>query len=397
MGGMRAVVWTDALQTVVMVSAMIFVMVLGAAKLGGWGQVWEINEAGGRLQFFNMDPDPFQRQTFWTALIGIYFMFLADCAIGQSFVQRYLSVPDQTTAIKTVWIFAIGLSVTLLLSVANGLLLYASYAGCDPVLAKRASKPDQLLPLFVMDVAGHIPGFVGLFVAGVFSAALSSMSTGLNSLSGVLVSDLLSNVLSKKISTGYWLRIVTAVVGFVCVALVYVVENMGVILQGMHSLNGITSGTMLGLFLLGIFCPKANSKGALVGSAVSLCSLGFIVFGAQYSRNTGSLVDNVLPVSVDNCTFTTNFTLSQSDGLKQESEEAWLIFKISFRYYTLLGVLIVLIVGNLVSIFSDSQDIKDKPINRDLFCPLVHRFLPNKAEEEEMPETNVLMYQHNKE
>ncbi|CAB3364425.1 Hypothetical predicted protein [Cloeon dipterum] len=239
MGGMRAVVWTDALQTVVMVSAMIFVMVLGAAKLGGWGQVWEINEAGGRLQFFNMDPDPFQRQTFWTALIGIYFMFLADCAIGQSFVQRYLSVPDQTTAIKTVWIFAIGLSVTLLLSVANGLLLYASYAGCDPVLAKRASKPDQLLPLFVMDVAGHIPGFVGLFVAGVFSAALSSMSTGLNSLSGVLVSDLLSNVLSKKISTGYWLRIVTAVVGFVCVALVYVVENMGVILQVKEYKNNI--------------------------------------------------------------------------------------------------------------------------------------------------------------
>ncbi|CAB3364431.1 Hypothetical predicted protein [Cloeon dipterum] len=363
MGGMRAVVWTDALQTVVMVAAIIFVMVQGAAKLGGWSSVWEINE------------------------------------IGQSFVQRYLSVPDQKTAVKTVWLFVFGLAVTLLLSVANGLLVYASYSGCDPVLSQRVSKPDQLLPLLVMDVAGHIPGFVGLFVAGVFSAALSSMSTSLNSLSGILVTDFLSGVLSPKLSTGQWLRVITVVVGLICMALVYAVEHLGGILQGILSLNGVTSGPMLGLFLLGMFFPSANSRGALIGSAASLISLTFVVFGAQYAQNTGALVYKALPLSVESCNVTGNssFLHDYHHGeLIEENDGTLIIFKLSFTYYTLLGVLIVVVVGYLASKLSEEEESKRKAINRDLLCPLVHRFLPKEIEQEPTPEKDALMNQPEK-
>ncbi|XP_065336414.1 sodium-coupled monocarboxylate transporter 1-like [Cloeon dipterum] len=399
MGGMRAVVWTDALQTVVMMAAIIFVMVQGAAKLGGWSSVWVINETGDRLKFFNMDPNPFQRQSFWTVVVGVYFMFLADCATGQSFVQRYLSVPDQKTAVKTVWLFVFGLALTLLLSVANGLLVYASYSGCDPVLSQRVSKPDQLLPLLVMDVAGHIPGFVGLFVAGVFSAALSSMSTSLNSLSGILVTDFLSGVLSPKLSTGQWLRVITVVVGLICMALVYAVEHLGGILQGILSLNGVTSGPMLGLFLLGMFFPSANSRGALIGSAASLISLTFVVFGAQYAQNTGALVYKALPLSVESCNVTGNSSFLHDyhhEELIEENDETLIIFKLSFTYYTLLGVLIVVVVGYLASKLSEDEDSKRKAINRDLLCPLVHRFLPKELEQGSTPEKDALMNQPEK-
>ncbi|XP_059479015.1 sodium-coupled monocarboxylate transporter 1-like [Neocloeon triangulifer] len=390
LGGLRAVVWTDALQTLIMMAAIIFVMTLGAEKLGGWGRVWQINEAGDRLRFFNMDPDPFRRQSFWSVVVGVYFMFLADCATGQSFVQRYLSVPDLKTATKTVVIFAIGLVGTLLLSVANGLLVYASYADCDPIISQRASKPDQLLPLFVMDVAGHIPGFTGLFIAGVFSAALSSMSTGLNSLAGVLVQDLFAGYLSPRISTGTWLKTMAALLGFISVGLVYVVENLGGVLQSILSLNGVTSGPMLGLFVLGMFFPSANSKGALAGSLISLFAVGFVVFGAQFAQHTGALVHKALPVSVENCTYAAgNFSLGQQhhrdDIFEEDNDDVWPILKLSFTYYTLLGLVIVLVVGNLVSILCKEADSKSKPINRDLFCPLVHRFLPPDSEQEASP------------
>jgi solute carrier family 5 (sodium-coupled monocarboxylate transporter), member 8/12 len=71
----------------------------------------------------------------------------------------------------------------------TGLLIYATYQNCDPLTTKLAQAKDQLLPLYVMDILGEYPGLPGLFVAGVFSAALSSLSTGLNSMSAVVLED----------------------------------------------------------------------------------------------------------------------------------------------------------------------------------------------------------------
>lgn len=87
------------------------------------------------------------------------------------------------------WIFSIGHILIKLFSVYNGLLIYGRYETCDPVIDRTVSKADQIFPYFVMDVGRAIPGLPGLFVAGVFSAALSSMSSCLNTLSGTLYSD----------------------------------------------------------------------------------------------------------------------------------------------------------------------------------------------------------------
>ncbi len=75
----------------------------------------------------------------------------------------------------------------------SGLLIYATYFECDPLSTHLVKAKDQLLPLLVMDLLGDYPGLVGMFVAGVFSAALSSLSTGLNSMSGGIVNLVLQN------------------------------------------------------------------------------------------------------------------------------------------------------------------------------------------------------------
>lgn len=87
-------------------------------------------------------------------------------------VQRYLSVATEKKSKLSVGIFTIGISFLVSVCCFTGLLLYASYYDCDPLIAGRIHANDQLLPLFVMETAGHISGLPGLFIAGVFGAAL---------------------------------------------------------------------------------------------------------------------------------------------------------------------------------------------------------------------------------
>lgn len=90
---------------------------------------------------------------------------------------------------RVVWIFSIGHILIKLFSVYNGLLIHGQYESCDPVIDGHVAKADQIFPYYVMDVGRSIPGLPGLFVAGVFSAALSSMSSLLNTLSGTIYTD----------------------------------------------------------------------------------------------------------------------------------------------------------------------------------------------------------------
>lgn len=98
------------------------------------------------------------------------------------------------------------------------------------MLTKQIEKKDQLLPYYVLDVAGHIPGLSGLFIAGIFSAALSTLSANLNSLSGTIYEDFLKNWLethhSQKTAT-YVLKLVVVFTGVSCTAMIFVVQHLG--------------------------------------------------------------------------------------------------------------------------------------------------------------------------
>ncbi|PSN31614.1 hypothetical protein C0J52_26393 [Blattella germanica] len=94
LGGLKAVVWTDTLQTILMFGGVIVVMILGTMKVGGIGVVWELSKESERLEFFNLDPDPTIRHTFWNVAFGNYFHWLASCSVNQAMVQRCLAMPS---------------------------------------------------------------------------------------------------------------------------------------------------------------------------------------------------------------------------------------------------------------------------------------------------------------
>lgn len=83
--------------------------------------------------------------------------------------------------------YVIGVTLMIFLCVYNGLVLYATYHDCDPLTTKLAKAKDQLTPLLALEVLKDLPGLPGLFIAGVFSASLSSLSTALNAMSAVVL------------------------------------------------------------------------------------------------------------------------------------------------------------------------------------------------------------------
>lgn len=139
----------------------------------------------------SMDPDPFLRSTFWMVSMGLTMMWISNVGITPECVQRFVAIPKLSDAIKACWIFGFGHIFIKLFAVYNGLLIFAKYTiqKCDPIYNGDVEKYDQIFPYYVMDVARNIPGLPGLFIVGALSAALSSMSSCLNSLSGTVYED----------------------------------------------------------------------------------------------------------------------------------------------------------------------------------------------------------------
>merc|ERR1719433_1997991 len=183
LGGIKAVLITDVFQSLLMFASI--------------GTVLEQSED--RLQFFDMNPDPTVRHTFWTQLIGGTFIFLSIYAVNQAQVQRLLSTKNLKSAQMSLWIQWPILMTLSLSTCYAGLTMYAYYKGCDPLKLKRIEKGDQLLPLFVMDSMGNYPGLSGLFISGIFSGSLSTVSSAINSLAAVTMEDFIKPFFTIKV------------------------------------------------------------------------------------------------------------------------------------------------------------------------------------------------------
>lgn len=342
-------------------ASSVVVIVLGIMAVGGLDTMWQRNLDGDRIEFFNMDPNPLLRNTFWTVTIGMTFIWLSHCGVNQGMMQRFLALPNITSARWSLFIFCVGICWCKSVSCLTGLLIHAQYHDCDPLAAKEISRSDQLLPYYVMDIASKIPGLPGLFVAGVFCAALSSMSTGLNTLCGVIYEDFLARILPEKSrnerTVNYIMKLTVCIVGVICVFLVFLVEKMGSVIHVTISLGGITYGAMLGLFSLGMFFPWANSKGALMGGLTSMVLTSWLVIGAQAAVSRGAIKFHWKPMTTEGCNITeemtssTNITEAMNPYTSYEDrdeEQPFVLYRLSYLYFNVLGCLTVIVVGLVV-------------------------------------------------
>uniref|UniRef100_A0A182JI64 Sodium/solute symporter n=1 Tax=Anopheles atroparvus TaxID=41427 RepID=A0A182JI64_ANOAO len=358
-GGLRAVVWTDTLQFVLMIGACLAVIALGISSVGGFFEVWKSAERGNRLIFFNMDPNPFVRTSFWTVCFGLTTLWVSNLAVSQGCVQRFLAVPDLNVAKNSLIIFTAGLIFVKSCSCFIGLLIYAEYETCDPLSTQKISKVDQILPYYIMDVGAKIPGLPGLFVSGIFSAALSTMSSVLNTLAGTIYEDFIRHRIpnaSEKTASNT-MKMLVVVLGFLVLGLVFVAERMGQVMHIAISLSGVTSGTMLGMFTSGMISRRVNTKGIISASVVSMLVTGTVMIGAQLNPKPP-----MLPLRTDGCeeSLLANVTTVLTGAATEVPDTVPLIFQLSFMHYALLGLVTFFIVAFLVTELTGPGDISDE-------------------------------------
>ena len=376
-GGMKAVVWTDVFQLFFMFLSTITITILATANAGGVSAVFDSNYQAGRIQFFNMEFDPRERHTFWGTTVGNAVMWLSVFGVSQTQVQRYLSLPTITEAKMAVKYNFMMTSLLLVMVGWLGMVLYSTYALCDPITAKQVRTKDQVLPFLVLHIAGDIPGLPGLFMAGVFSGSLSSVSSGLNSLAAIALKDFVSEQrLSRmsKIQQALLTKIFSAFFGLVGYSITFLIRFMPGMLEAAMIIGGVINGPIIGVFSAGMLLPWVNSTGVLGGflGAILMCTwiaTGGTVYRAYMPYH--SITAPPYPHSTAECP-TGWLVGTNTTAVKEESYLPGHIplYDISYIWYSCIGACMTIMLAMLITIFT-AQDLSK--LDRRLLSPCLAR------------------------
>ncbi|KAH3791210.1 sodium-coupled monocarboxylate transporter 1-like [Dreissena polymorpha] len=388
LGGLRAVVWTDTFQTFVVMAGLIAVTIQGSKDLGGIDKVWSIADNGGRIFFLDWSGDPTTRHSVWSLLIGSFVGQLTIYAANQTMIQRYLAIKDPQNSQKALYL---SLPLTLILSslvCVVGIVIYATYHSCDPYLLGHVHARDQLLPFLVMDKLTFLPGLSGLFVACIFSASLSSISSGLNALAIVILEDIvkiiweMKNITPSPETVTRLAKILGLVCGGIVIGVAFVAQFLGqTVLQIMLSIFGMVGGPLLGLFISGLFLPWINEWGALSGLIIS----SLLNFWVGIGSSVALPVPDVIHVSTDMCSYFNN-TCAASENVTLDTvtttmaamattspDDVLWVYRMSYLWYALFAVIVSLIVGTIVTIVTSYITDFQRP--EDVDPKLIHHWV----------------------
>ncbi|MBE0535754.1 MAG: sodium/solute symporter [Phycisphaerae bacterium] len=283
MGGLKAVIWTDALQAAVLGGAIILVMVLAIVRIdGGWPAFVEIARTHGKFKMFHLDANLLARANFtesntvFTALAFGLFMYLPGYAVSQNMIQRYVCAGSLAGGRRVVVLSAVINVVLGLLFLLVGTALFAFYsqpggAGL-PAAGVELAREDQILPYFVSTEFAGV-GLVGLILAGLFAAAMSTIDSGINGVTSVIVYDWLAGrQLPIRVS-----RAITAALGVTVIVAALFVPVLGDNIIGIiTAIAGTALGMLLAVFLLGMCTRRANLPGMLLGLAAGFACLAYV-------------------------------------------------------------------------------------------------------------------------
>jgi SSS family transporter len=304
-GGMKAVIWTDVAQFLLYLTGSLVTLALLLHRIpGGWNEVAQVAALNGnKLQLLDFSWNLATKYTFWSGLIGGAFLTMATHGTDQTIVQRLLAARNQRDSGRALLAsgFIVLFQFTVFLLVGVMLFVFAQHI---PLLAP-GERTDRILPLFL--VREMPTGFAGLLLASILAVAMSNASGSLNSLAASSVIDL-QVFRGRTTDPATFLKIsrrITLLWGIVLAFLGLV--KWGPLLEAGLTVAALPFGSLLGLFLLGTFDPRANSKGSLVGMfaglvVVLLVYVGttvaftwYFLIGSSVTFAVGALVSRAFP------------------------------------------------------------------------------------------------------
>ena len=289
-GGMKAVVWTELLQASIYIIGGISALVLiGQSVGGGWSQILETAGANGKLKAIDWYTGFDRPHTMFAGLIGGAFLTMASHGADQLIVQRLLS----SRSLKQAQVAIIGSGIAVFFQMALFLMvgvgLWVLYEGRAFPLA------DQIFPAFIIERMPH--GMIGLIVAAIIAATMSTHSGAINALAASSTHDIYLPLAKRSPDDPRTLKVgkmfaLAWGIGLTAGALMFKDNGTPVVVVAL-SIASFTQGGLLGGFFLGMFWKRAIQRDAILGMSVGISCMAFIVFAKQIVAAYPSTADTL--------------------------------------------------------------------------------------------------------
>ena len=373
-GGIKAVIWTDVFQLIIMITGIIAVLVKTSIDAGGTAKTFEY--AKDRLDIADFRFDPTIRYQFWNVSFGTFSIMLYVCYM-QPAMQRVYSTPTVKTARNLYFITMPLYALFMIMAALEGATIFAYYfeKRCDILGAGIITNVNEILPFTILDLFQRQPGLSGLFVASLSSAALSTLSSCLSSLSAVTYEDIIKVKFpgmhpykATKIS-----KIVVLMYGLISMGLAFALSQIpGSVTSVFASFMGCLDGPVCAIFVLSAMFRRSTTKGLCIGA---MC--GAVV---SFWINIGSMFTDLPPypylpsgptdqchiyeddtsynLTIANVTEPISYTIlgeNITSTLKMDVTTDSLsplekMYSISYVMFSFIGFIIALVVGILMSL-----------------------------------------------
>lgn len=273
LGGIQAVIWTDVVQ-------MIFLWIGIAVSLytairiipESFSEIVKISKETGHLYALNFKGDLFTPNTFWSGIIGGGILHFAYFGIDQTQVQRVLTAKSIKNVKYSLWFSSIFLVIQMFLFLLIGVFLFVFYKG------RVFQNPNDVFLEFILT---EIPsGFLGIIIAAVFAATMSSIDSSLNSITTVFVNDIFLPLAEKKKWKIDGLKVTkytTIFFGIIISYFSFIVSTSNLsILESISKYGSYILGPTLGIFLLGLYSRKTNELGGIAGFISGVVMVAYI-------------------------------------------------------------------------------------------------------------------------
>ncbi|CAF2067862.1 unnamed protein product [Rotaria magnacalcarata] len=275
-----------------------------------------------------MSVHPSARYTVWSVLIGGSLYSTSVCACLQTQAQRFMCVKTTRAAQKVAWVNYMLIVAMLFLCAGVGFVLFAKYSHCDPLLAKLISKPDQLYPLFVIQTFSRLPGLTGLFIASILSASLSTISSGINSMATAILEDIYKRILKQSTVTderqAIMSKVLSLAIGILVTILAFAMSYLGNnIIVIVFQIAGSFVTPILGVYILGFFAPRVNSRSILIALSFCLLFQSWVMIGATLTAKQHFERDGRLAVFADECLHSFNSSSNDPKSIDSSLLASW--------------------------------------------------------------------------
>ncbi|KAK2152502.1 hypothetical protein LSH36_326g00003 [Paralvinella palmiformis] len=300
LGGMKAVIWVDNIQVIIIILGLITVLVKGMINAGGFSKAWSIYRFG--------------KRNAWNESV------------------------------------VIGISMAVLLALCTtfvGVAAFALLGGNEPLLTGTISRPDGIFPLYVMKVIGGIPGLPGLVISALYAATLSCLSSGQNALAAVFLEDLLSPIYKMKTSRNLTdhskaiaCKAAALAAGFITLGIGLTVPYFDDYIYSLtRSAESFISGPLFGVFCCAMFLGYTESWGVFIGCLASII-FGFQQYIGWLTKHHKHLGTDQPPLYLKN--FTVELTIP-TPNVKPN------LYDTSYQWYVFIDAMIVIVVASIIS------------------------------------------------